>query len=175
MDRGAWWATVHRVTESDTIEATEPARTHTFLFWLCGSAKLTGHKILVTFLEKIWYHSVVFWHSHRRLQPILFLFPYRFYFSVWMLLCLFLLTPFVSNKGLTLTFVWNKSESSVSPHLSFVVCFRIYLFHNFISQKYFSFWNASPNHLLPFCWENLSSLISRWLAWFLVSFCHFSH
>ena len=95
----------------------------TFLFWLCGSAKLTGHKILVTFLEKIWYHSVVFWHSHRRLQPILFLFPYRFYFSVWMLLCLFLLTPFVSNKGLILTFVWNKSESSVSPHLSFVCLF----------------------------------------------------
>ena len=26
MDRGAWWATVHRVTESDTTEATEPAQ-----------------------------------------------------------------------------------------------------------------------------------------------------
>jgi len=22
MDRGAWWATVHRITESDTIEVT---------------------------------------------------------------------------------------------------------------------------------------------------------
>ena len=27
MDRGAWWATVHRVAESDTTEATEHART----------------------------------------------------------------------------------------------------------------------------------------------------
>ena len=25
MDRGAWWATVHRVAESDTTEATEHA------------------------------------------------------------------------------------------------------------------------------------------------------
>ena len=31
MDRGAWWATVHRLAESDTTEATEHAhaRTHT--------------------------------------------------------------------------------------------------------------------------------------------------
>ena len=29
MHRGAWWATVHRVTESDTTEVTELAHTHT--------------------------------------------------------------------------------------------------------------------------------------------------
>ena len=23
MDRGAWWATIHKITESDTTEATE--------------------------------------------------------------------------------------------------------------------------------------------------------
>ena len=28
MDRGAWRAVVHRVTESDTTEGTEHARTH---------------------------------------------------------------------------------------------------------------------------------------------------
>ena len=28
MDRGAWWATVHGVTESDTAEATEHTCTH---------------------------------------------------------------------------------------------------------------------------------------------------
>ena len=27
-DRGAWWATVHGVTKSDTTEATEQAHTH---------------------------------------------------------------------------------------------------------------------------------------------------
>ena len=31
MDRGAWWATVHRVTELDTTEATEHTHTHTFI------------------------------------------------------------------------------------------------------------------------------------------------
>jgi len=40
MDRGAWWATVHRVKrlrhckKSDTIEATEHAHTHTFILLL---------------------------------------------------------------------------------------------------------------------------------------------
>ena len=29
QDRGAWWATVHRVTESDTTEATKHARINT--------------------------------------------------------------------------------------------------------------------------------------------------
>ena len=29
MDRGAWWATVQRVAESDTTEVTEHAHTHT--------------------------------------------------------------------------------------------------------------------------------------------------
>ena len=29
INRGAWWATVHRVTESDTTEVTELAHTHT--------------------------------------------------------------------------------------------------------------------------------------------------
>ena len=29
MERGALWATVHRVTESDTIEATEHTHMHT--------------------------------------------------------------------------------------------------------------------------------------------------
>ena len=29
MDRGAWWATVYRVAESDTTEATGHACTHT--------------------------------------------------------------------------------------------------------------------------------------------------
>ena len=37
MDREAWWATVHRVTESDTTEATEHTHTHTHthkvVFW----------------------------------------------------------------------------------------------------------------------------------------------
>ena len=28
MDRGPWWATVHRVTESDTTEATQHASVH---------------------------------------------------------------------------------------------------------------------------------------------------
>ena len=28
MDRGAWWATVHRVAESDTTEVTEHAHTY---------------------------------------------------------------------------------------------------------------------------------------------------
>ena len=30
MDRGGWWATVHRVTESDTTEATEQAQAKSF-------------------------------------------------------------------------------------------------------------------------------------------------
>ena len=29
MDRGAWWATVHRVTESDKTEVIEHAHKHT--------------------------------------------------------------------------------------------------------------------------------------------------
>ena len=29
MDRGAWWATVHRLQESDTTEATEHTHTNT--------------------------------------------------------------------------------------------------------------------------------------------------
>ena len=29
MDRGAWWATVHRVTKSDSIEVTSHTHTHT--------------------------------------------------------------------------------------------------------------------------------------------------
>ena len=28
MDRGAWWATVHEVAESDTTEVIEPAHTN---------------------------------------------------------------------------------------------------------------------------------------------------
>ena len=31
IDRGAWWATVHRITESDTTDATLYARMHTQL------------------------------------------------------------------------------------------------------------------------------------------------
>ena len=30
MDRGVWWATVHRVTESDTTEVTSHTHTHTY-------------------------------------------------------------------------------------------------------------------------------------------------
>ena len=32
MDRGAWWATVHRVAESDTNEATEAAHQNIVLY-----------------------------------------------------------------------------------------------------------------------------------------------
>ena len=31
MDRGAWWATVHRIAESDTTEVTEHKRTQMLL------------------------------------------------------------------------------------------------------------------------------------------------
>ena len=32
MDRGGWWATVHRVAELDTTEATGHARTQPYIF-----------------------------------------------------------------------------------------------------------------------------------------------
>ena len=34
MDRGAWWATVHGVTEADTVEATEHACTQDLIIKL---------------------------------------------------------------------------------------------------------------------------------------------
>ena len=44
MDRGAWWATVHTVAESDTNETTWHARMHT------GDGYTSAHcKILSTF------------------------------------------------------------------------------------------------------------------------------
>ena len=33
MDRRAWWATVHRIAESDTTEAVQHARTHSEVFY----------------------------------------------------------------------------------------------------------------------------------------------
>ena len=34
MDRGAWWAIAHRVTESDTTEATQHACTYLYILFL---------------------------------------------------------------------------------------------------------------------------------------------
>ena len=52
MDRGAWWATVHRVTESDTTE-TYP-QTHTSLvsmcvFYVCKSISVFKISTFVSF------------------------------------------------------------------------------------------------------------------------------
>ena len=45
MDRGAWWATVHIVTESDTTEATPHTHTHTHT-----RAILTGAVLICIYL-----------------------------------------------------------------------------------------------------------------------------
>ena len=38
VDRGAWWVTVYRVSESDMTEATEHARMHRYVpYWFCFS------------------------------------------------------------------------------------------------------------------------------------------
>ena len=42
MDREAWWATVHGVSESDTTEATEHTCTHPDIVLLCIGSSLLG-------------------------------------------------------------------------------------------------------------------------------------
>ena len=41
MDRGAWQATVHSVTELDTTEATEHTHTHTHIYY--STTQRVGH------------------------------------------------------------------------------------------------------------------------------------
>ena len=64
MERGALWATVHRVTESDTIEATEHTHAHTY-FSLRAGRGMPRKVSLKTFPElSVWKWKgleILFW------------------------------------------------------------------------------------------------------------------
>ena len=58
MDRGVWWATVHRVTESDMIDATEQVCKQSPTDWDFTIASLIWgkRKDPTSSLPALWYH-----------------------------------------------------------------------------------------------------------------------